>query len=119
LQKKRHSDEFLRTIAHLRPRTNKFGAAFRMRSEMSYAIHKFFRHDPSLISRNENIFESRRVLIQPFISTSSTGLSDFRSLTIFVRCMDTSLYGRAGTKQGLAFFVFVGGFAASDFIELS
>jgi len=43
LQKKRHSDEFLRTIAHLRPRTNKFGAAFRMRSEMSYAIHKFFR----------------------------------------------------------------------------
>ena len=43
LQKKRHSDEFLRTIAHLRPRTNKYGAAFRMRSEMSYAIHKFFR----------------------------------------------------------------------------
>ena len=43
LQKKRHSDEFLRSIAHLRPRTNKYGAAFRMRSEMSYAIHKFFR----------------------------------------------------------------------------
>jgi len=43
LQKKRHTDEYLRTIAHLRPRTNKFGAAFRMRSEMSFAIHKFFR----------------------------------------------------------------------------
>jgi len=43
LQKKRHSDEFLRSIAHLRPRTNKYGAAFRMRSEMSYAVHKFFR----------------------------------------------------------------------------
>ena len=43
LQKKRHSDEFLRTIAHLRPRTNKYGAAFRMRSEISYSIHKFFR----------------------------------------------------------------------------
>ncbi|WP_432737521.1 asparagine--tRNA ligase [Maridesulfovibrio sp. FT414] len=43
LQKKRHSDEFLRTIAHLRPRTNKFGAMFRVRSELSYAIHKFFR----------------------------------------------------------------------------
>jgi len=43
LQKKRHSDEFLRSIAHLRPRTNKYGAAFRIRSEMSYAIHKFFR----------------------------------------------------------------------------
>jgi asparaginyl-tRNA synthetase len=43
LQKKRHSDEFLRTIAHLRPRTNKYGAAFRIRSELAYAIHKFFR----------------------------------------------------------------------------
>ncbi|MCG8565552.1 MAG: asparagine--tRNA ligase [Desulfobacterales bacterium] len=42
LQKKRHSDEFLRTIAHLRPRTNKFGAIFRIRSEMAYAIHKFY-----------------------------------------------------------------------------
>jgi asparaginyl-tRNA synthetase len=44
LQKKRHSDEFLRTIAHLRPRTNKYGAAFRIRSELAFAVHKFF-HD--------------------------------------------------------------------------
>ena len=44
LQKKRHTDEFLRTIAHLRPRTNKYGAAFRIRSEMAYAIHHFFRN---------------------------------------------------------------------------
>jgi asparaginyl-tRNA synthetase len=43
LQKKRHTDEFLRTIAHLRPRTNKYGAAFRIRSEMAYGVHKFFR----------------------------------------------------------------------------
>lgn len=43
LQKKRHSDEFLRTIAHLRPRTNKYSAIFRMRSELSFAIHRFFR----------------------------------------------------------------------------
>ncbi len=43
LQKKRHSDEFLRTIAHLRPRTNKYGAVFRIRSELSYAIHDFYR----------------------------------------------------------------------------
>jgi asparaginyl-tRNA synthetase len=43
LQKKRHSDEFLRTIAHLRPRTNKYGAIFRIRSELSYAIHRFFK----------------------------------------------------------------------------
>ncbi len=43
LQKKRHSDEFLRTIAHLRPRTNKYGAVFRIRSELIYAVHKFYR----------------------------------------------------------------------------
>jgi asparaginyl-tRNA synthetase len=43
LQKKRHSDEFLRTIAHLRPRTNKYGAAFRIRSELAYAVHHYFR----------------------------------------------------------------------------
>ncbi|MBR9986346.1 MAG: asparagine--tRNA ligase [Desulfosarcina sp.] len=43
LQKKRHTDEYLRTIAHLRPRTNKYGAIFRIRSELSWAVHQFFR----------------------------------------------------------------------------
>ena len=43
LQNKRHSFEFLRTIAHLRPRTNAFFAVFRVRSLLSYAIHKFFQ----------------------------------------------------------------------------
>ena len=42
LQKKRHSMEYLRTIAHLRPRTNTFSAVFRVRSLAAYAIHKFF-----------------------------------------------------------------------------
>lgn len=42
LQKKRHSMEYLRTIAHLRPRTNTFSAAFRVRSAAAFAIHKFF-----------------------------------------------------------------------------
>lgn len=42
LQKKGHSLEFLREIAHLRPRTNTFGAIFRIRHHMSYAIHKYF-----------------------------------------------------------------------------
>ena len=42
LQNKRHTLEYLRTIAHLRPRTNTFMAVFRVRSLMSYAIHKFF-----------------------------------------------------------------------------
>jgi asparaginyl-tRNA synthetase len=43
LQKKGHSTEFLRSIAHLRPRTNLYGAVFRMRSRMAYAVHKFFQ----------------------------------------------------------------------------
>ncbi|MCR4655238.1 MAG: asparagine--tRNA ligase [Lachnospiraceae bacterium] len=43
LQKKRHSLEYLRTIAHLRPRTNTFEAVFRVRSLAAYAIHKFFQ----------------------------------------------------------------------------
>jgi asparaginyl-tRNA synthetase len=43
LQKKRHSMEYLRTITHLRPRTNTFQAVFRVRSLCAYAIHKFFQ----------------------------------------------------------------------------
>ncbi len=43
LQKKRHTFEYLRTIAHLRPRSNTFYAVFRVRSCLSYAIHKFFQ----------------------------------------------------------------------------
>ncbi len=57
LQKKRHSFEYLRTISHLRPRTNTFNAVFRVRSVLSYAIHKFFQergfvyvHTPILTS---------------------------------------------------------------------
>lgn len=43
LQKKRHSFEYLRTVAHLRPRTNTFNAVFRVRSVLSYAIHKYLQ----------------------------------------------------------------------------
>ncbi|MEM1441065.1 MAG: asparagine--tRNA ligase [Verrucomicrobiota bacterium] len=43
LQKKGHSMEFLRSIAHLRPRSNLFGAVFRVRSRMAYSIHQFFQ----------------------------------------------------------------------------
>ncbi|MBR5486290.1 MAG: asparagine--tRNA ligase [Oscillospiraceae bacterium] len=45
LQKKRHSLEFLRTIAHLRPRTNTYSAVFRVRSVAAYALHKFFNEN--------------------------------------------------------------------------
>jgi asparaginyl-tRNA synthetase len=44
LQKKRHSFEFLRTVAHLRPRTNTFGAVARVRNALSYATHEFFQN---------------------------------------------------------------------------
>ncbi len=57
LQKKRHTFEYLRTTTHLRPRTNTFNAVFRVRSVLSYAIHKFFQerdfvyvHTPILTS---------------------------------------------------------------------
>ncbi|MFH0918932.1 MAG: amino acid--tRNA ligase-related protein, partial [Fibrobacterota bacterium] len=43
LQKKKHSFEFLRTLAHLRPRTNTFGAVARVRNALSFAIHSFFQ----------------------------------------------------------------------------
>ncbi|MCK4672227.1 MAG: asparagine--tRNA ligase, partial [Candidatus Aegiribacteria sp.] len=58
LQKKRHSIEFLRTIPHLRPRTNTFGAVFRMSHHLSLAIHRFF---------DENGFF---YIHAPFITTS-------------------------------------------------
>lgn len=45
LQKKRHSFEFLRSIAHLRPRSNSFSAVFRVRSLAAYAVHKFFQEN--------------------------------------------------------------------------
>lgn len=48
LQKKRHSMEFLREIAHLRPRTNTFNAVFRVRSELAFAIHRYF-HDNGFV----------------------------------------------------------------------
>ena len=43
LQKKRHTPEFLRSIAHLRPRSNLFGSVFRTRSRLAYAVHQFFQ----------------------------------------------------------------------------
>lgn len=49
LQNKRHSFEFLREIAHLRSRTNTFSAVFRVRSELAFAIHKFF-HDQGFVN---------------------------------------------------------------------
>lgn len=60
LQKKRHTMEYLRTIAHLRPRTNTFSAVFRVRSIAAYAIHK-------------SITGGVRVILVPFLLISITG----------------------------------------------
>ncbi len=73
LQKKRHSLEFLRTIQHLRPRTNTFSAAFRVRSVAAYAIHEFFQkrgfvyaHTPLITSSDaEGAGEMFRVTTLP------------------------------------------------------
>jgi asparaginyl-tRNA synthetase len=57
LQKKATSMEFLRDIAHLRPRTNTFGAVMRVRSSVSYAIHQFF-HERSFVYLNAPLITS-------------------------------------------------------------
>jgi asparaginyl-tRNA synthetase len=84
LQKKRHTDEFLRTIAHLRPRTNKYGAMFRIRSEAAFAVHRFFRergfhylHSPILTGSDcEGAGEMFRVTTLPLGPPASSGHED-------------------------------------------
>jgi asparaginyl-tRNA synthetase len=86
LQKKRHTDEFLRSIAHLRPRTNKYGAIFRIRSEAAFAVHRFFRdrgfyylHSPILTGSDcEGAGEMFRVTTLPLgLPAPSEGDSPF------------------------------------------
>jgi asparaginyl-tRNA synthetase len=87
LQKKRHTDEFLRTIAHLRPRTNKYGALFRIRSDSAFAVHQFFRergfyylHTPIITGSDcEGAGEMFRVTTLPLgHGDSPSGGVDFR-----------------------------------------
>ena len=88
LQKKRHSFEYLRTIAHLRPRSNAFSAVFRVRSVAAYALHKFFQdqgfvytHSPIITGSDaEGAGEMFRVSTLPFDSTPRTeeGTVDFK-----------------------------------------
>jgi len=80
LQKKRHGFEFLRTIAHLRPRTNTFAAVFRVRSIASHAIHEFYQknnfvyvHTPILTSSDcEGSGDMFRVTTLPLDSPPKT-----------------------------------------------
>ena len=85
LQKKRHGVEFLRTIAHLRPRTNLFSAAFRVRSLAAYAIHKFFNekgfvyvHTPIITASDcEGAGEMFRVTTLDEFKKNAEGETDF------------------------------------------
>lgn len=73
LQKKGHTPEFLRTIAHLRPRSNLFGAMFRLRSRLAFAVHQFFQerdfvyvHTPIITASDcEGAGEMFRVTVLP------------------------------------------------------
>ena len=88
LQNKRHSMEFLREIAHLRPRTNTFSAVFRVRSLVAYAIHKFFQesgfvyvHTPIITGSDcEGAGEMFRVTTLDLnnIPKTDTGAIDFK-----------------------------------------
>ncbi|WP_422487352.1 asparagine--tRNA ligase [Gudongella sp. DL1XJH-153] len=81
IQKKRHTLEYLRTIAHLRPRTNIYSAVFRVRSILAYAIHRFFQergfiyaHPPIITGSDaEGAGEMFRVTTLDFDDTPRTG----------------------------------------------
>lgn len=85
LQKKRHTNEFLRTIAHLRPRTNTFGAVFRVRHAATFAIHKFF-HERGFIN-----------LHSPIITTSDC---EGAGAMFRVSTLDSSEPPRVSAEQG-------------------
>jgi len=87
LQKKRHTFEYLRTIAHLRPRTNTFGAVFRLRSSLAHAVHRFFAerrflyvHTPIITASDcEGAGEIFRVTtLDPLKPPLDNGSVDFR-----------------------------------------
>ncbi len=81
IQKKRHTFEYLRTVAHLRPRTNTYTAVFRVRSLLSYALHKFFNdrgfvyvHTPIITSSDcEGAGEMFRVTTLDLLDPPRTG----------------------------------------------
>ncbi len=109
LQKKRHSLEYLRTIAHLRPRTNTFSAVFRVRSVASFAIHQFFNergfvycHSPLITSSDcEGAGEMFRVTTLPAQNPPMTKSGDVDFTEDFFGCA-TGLTV-SGQLQGEAF----------------
>jgi asparaginyl-tRNA synthetase len=87
LQKKGHTMEFLRDIAHLRSRSNTFGAVFRVRNALSFAIHRFFQERGFL-----------------YVHTPIITASDCEGAGAMFRLSTTNASGNAGTKEQSEFF---------------
>ena len=87
LQKKRHSVEYLRTIQHLRPRTNLFSAAFRVRSAAAYAVHEFFQSRGFVYVReSEELMDGARMQVEMALDRSlSDNMHDWASVKARVR----------------------------------
>ena len=113
LQKKRHTFEYLRTISHLRPRTNTFEAVFRVRSLIAYAIHKFFQerdfvyvHTPIITGSDcEGAGEMFRVttLDPANLPVTETGEADF-SKDFFGKSTNLTVSGQLnGETYAMAF----------------
>lgn len=103
IQPKRHSMEYLRTVTHLRPRTNTFQAVFRVRSLIAYAIHKFFQerdfvyvHTP-LITGLGNVVQRGQPLRLVFV-----GAAELDGLAGDAACLDQLVdAGLCGVEEGL------------------
>jgi len=80
IQKKKISDEFLRTVAHLRPRTNKYASMLRMRSELAFAIHSYFRDNGFFYVHTPIITSSDCEGAGQMFSVSGLNLSDVAAL---------------------------------------
>lgn len=113
LQKKRHSFEYLRTIAHLRSRSNTFSAVFRVRSEIAYAIHRFFNernfvyiHTPIITGSDcEGAGEMFQVTTLPLgaLPLSKEGTVDYGE-DFFGKMTNLTVSGQlAGETQAMAF----------------
>lgn len=106
LQKKKHGFEFLRTIAHLRGRSNTFSAVFRLRSTLSFAIHKFFQE------------EGFSYIHTPVISTSDAeGAGEVFSLTTFDLEKDLPKDKKGQTNYAQDFFGRKAGLTVSGQLE--
>ena len=107
LQPKRHSMEFLRTITHLRPRTNTFQAVFRVRSLLAYAIHKFFQergfvyaHTPIITGSDaEGAGEMFQVTTLPLdsVPTGEDGKTDY-SADFFGKATNLTVSGQLNAE---------------------